>query len=193
MKRHAFLSSLILGALGAAAQAHPGHGAASGIGWGLLHPVTGLDHLCAMIAVGLWAAQRGGRAVWLVPLCFVGTMLLGVAMGAAGIGLPVVEQGIAASVLVLGLLIACAVRMPVAAAGVLVGFFALFHGHAHGTEMPAGQPGFAYGAGLAITTALLHAAGILLAMQAARLRRVPLLRLAGGAIAVCGLCLLLAN
>ncbi len=192
MKKYTLITTLIVAALSAAAHAHPGHGPASGIEWGLIHPMTGLDHVCAMLAVGLWAAQRGGRAVWAVPLSFVGMMMLGVRLGAAGVGFPAVEQAIAASVLVLGLLIACAVRMPLATAGALAGFFALFHGHAHAAGMPEGASGFAYCAGLALSTALLHSTGIIIARQAARPGKIPPLRLAGGAIAACGFCLLLA-
>jgi urease accessory protein len=118
-------------------------------------------------------------------------MVIGGALGAAGVALPAVEQGIAASVLVLGVLIACAVRIPVVAAGALVGFFALCHGHAHGAEMPASASGFAYGAGFVVATALLHAAGLGLASWIARMGRMPLVRFAGGGIAACGLWLCL--
>src|ERR1035437_488964 len=125
------------------AQAHPGHNP----GWanGLLHPVSGLDHICAMIAVGLWAAQRSGRAIWIVPLTFVSVMALGGLLGMNGVRVPLVEQGIAASVLVLGLLIAAAVRLPLAASVLVVGIFAVFHGYAHGAEMPPTASGLTYG------------------------------------------------
>jgi urease accessory protein len=191
MKRPLFTSTLILGALGSAAHAHTGAGPASGLAHGFGHPLAGLDHICAMLAVGLWAAQRGGRAVWAVPLSFVSVMVIGGALGAAGVALPAVEQGIAASVFVLGVLVACAVRMPVVAAGALVGFFALFHGQAHGAEMPASASGFAYGAGFVMATALLHAAGLGTASWIARMGRMRLVRFAGGGIAACGLWLCL--
>jgi urease accessory protein len=198
MKKPFVLSSLFLLLLGASAHAHPGaeHGIGEhGIGWaaGFVHPVGGLDHICAMLAVGLWAAQRGGRAVWAVPLSFVSVMVLGGVLGAAGVALPAVEQGIAASVLVLGVLIACAVRMPVVAAGALVGFFALFHGHAHGAEMPASASGFAYGAGFVIATALLHATGFAIATWIAWMGQTRLVRFAGGGIAACGAWIFLAS
>ena len=139
------------------AQAHPGH-EGHDFTWdfsgGFAHPLSGWDHLLAMIAVGLWAAQLGGRARWLVPSAFVGVMALGAALGHAGLMFPGVEQGIAASVLVLGLLIATAVRLPVAAGMALVGLFAGFHGIAHGAEMPATAGGLSYGAGFILATAL---------------------------------------
>jgi urease accessory protein len=121
----------------ALAQAHPQIGNSAGFARGLAHPMSGSDHICAMIAVGLWAAQRGDRALWLVPLVFVLAMTIGGILGMAAISLPFVEPGIAASVLVLGILIAAAVRLPLIASVLLVGLFALFHGHAHGSEMPS--------------------------------------------------------
>src|SRR5438552_13637461 len=142
MNTHAFCRRLLLGlfSVGIAlwlpswAYAHVGPGGSSGFLRGFSHPLTGLDHIVAMVAVGLWAAQRGGRSIWLVPVTFVIVMALGGVLGAAGIALPWVERGIIASVLVLGVLIAAAVRLPLAAATLLVGLFALFHGHAHGAE-----------------------------------------------------------
>jgi len=141
------------------AHAHPGHDT-SGFSAGVAHPLHGLDHILAMVAVGLWAAQLGGRAKWLVPASFVSVMALGGALGMAGVPIPFAEQGIFASVLILGVLIAASVRLPLAASMSLVGLFALCHGHAHGLEMPASAAGFAYGAGFVLATALLHAAGI---------------------------------
>ena len=117
------------------AHAHPGHDA-SGFSAGVAHPVHGLDHILAMVAVGLWAAQLGGRAKWLVPASFISVMAIGGALGMAGMPLPFAEQGIFASVLILGVLIAAAVRLPLAASMAIVGLFALCHGHAHGLEMP---------------------------------------------------------
>jgi len=187
MKKQILATTLILGALGTAANAHTGTGPASGMAQGFTHPLAGLDHVCAMLAVGLWAAQRGGRAVWVVPLSFVGVMMIGGALGAASVAIPAIEQGIAASVLVLGLLIACSVRMPVAAAGAVVGFFALFHGHAHGAEMPGSASGFSYGVGFILSTAMLHATGIALAGMIARMGMIRLVRVVGGTIAACGI------
>jgi len=173
------------------AQAHPGH-EGDDFTWdfsgGFAHPLSGWDHLLAMIAVGLWAAQLGGRARWLVPLAFVGMMALGAALGQAGLMFPGIEQGIAASVFVLGLLIAAAVRLPVSAGMALVGAFAIFHGLAHGAEMPASAGGLSYGAGFIAATVLLHAAGVGLGMIAARFSSTAA-RYAGWAIAAAGVAL----
>ena len=116
------------------AQAHPGHG--GGLLAGIAHPLFGLDHVLAMVAVGVWAFQLGGRARWLVPASFVALMAVACGAGIAGVALPLVEAGIATSVLVLGLLIAFAVRVTPAFGAGIVALFAIFHGHAHGAEMP---------------------------------------------------------
>lgn len=171
--------------LPSAAMAHPGMGAA-GLGHGFAHPMLGLDHVLAMVLVGVFAAQLGGRALWLVPGSFLAVMALGGALGAAGVALPYVETGIALSVLVLGAVVALGARAPVAAAMGLAGLFALFHGHAHGAEIPENAGGLAYAAGFLAATALLHAAGLL----AGRFRPV-VLRAAGGAAALAGVVLLL--
>lgn len=163
---------------------------AHAVGHGVLHPLVGLDHLLAMVAVGLWAAQRGGRATWLLPVAFVVAMLGGATVGAAGIAMPGVEQGILLSVLLLGALVASAVRVPTAIGVAVVAAFALLHGHAHGTEMPANASGLAYGAGFAVATAALHAVGVIAALG---LRRgavgAAALRLAGAAIGIGGVAL----
>lgn len=163
---------------------------AHAVGHGVLHPLVGLDHLLAMVAVGLWAAQRGGRAIWLLPVAFVVAMLGGATVGAAGIAMPGVEQGILLSVLLLGALVASAVRVPTAIGVAVVAAFALLHGHAHGTEMPANASGLAYGAGFAVATAGLHAVGVIAALG---LRRgavgTAALRLAGAAIGIGGVAL----
>lgn len=174
--------------------AHPGHGAAHGFGDGFLHPLMGWDHLLAMVAVGIWAGQRGGRALWLVPSIFVVTMALGGILGFAGVGLPGVEAGILTSVLVLGTLIAAAIRLPLVAAGALVAVFALFHGYAHGSEMPSNLSGFAYGAGFSAATAMLHLVGMGLPFALRRLGgqfQLPALRLTGAGIGMAGLLLFL--
>jgi urease accessory protein len=169
------------------AQAHPGiPGHTHGFANGLVHPITGLDHICAMVAVGLWAAQRGGRALWLVPSVFVSVMALGGVLGMAAVSIPFVEPGIVASVLVLGVLIAAAVRLPLAASALMVGVFALFHGYAHGTEMPGSASGLAYGLGFVAATASLHLSGIGLGLLAQQFGSARLVRCAGGAIAACG-------
>lgn len=158
----------------AIAFAHPGHDGEHGGGltWdfagGFGHPLGGLDHLLAMVAVGLWAAQLGGRARWALPAAFLTALAAGAALGASGGVFGGLEQGIAASVLVLGLLVVTAARLPLAAGVILSAVFALFHGVAHGAEMPAAASGAAYGLGFLAATALLHAAGLGLGALAAR-------------------------
>jgi len=174
------------------AQAHTGVGPTTGFAHGLTHPVTGLDHICAMVAVGLWAVQRGGRALWLIPFVFVSVMALGGALGAAGVALPFVEKGIIASVLILGVLIAAAVRLPLLVSVFLVGLFALFHGHAHGAEMPDTASGLAYGLGFILATVGLHFCGIGLGLMARQFNSTNWVRYGGGAIAACGVYLCLA-
>lgn len=142
------------------ASAHPGLGGAHDLAHGFVHPFGGLDHVLAMVAVGLFAAHLGGRALWLVPASFVLAMAAAGLLGMAGFGMPFVEAGIALSVIVLGAALAFRLRLPVAAAMALVGVFAVFHGHAHGTEMPEIVAGLAYGLGFVAATALLHAAGL---------------------------------
>src|SRR5712691_8549209 len=139
--------------------AHPGH-EGPGLVAGFLHPLGGVDHIIAMVAVGLLAARLGGRALWLVPASFIAAMAVAGLAAIAGVGLPYVETGIALSVLVLGATVALGLTMPVAAAMGLVAFFAIFHGYAHGAEMPETASGLAYGAGFVAATALLHGVGI---------------------------------
>lgn len=190
LSRFARMGGLLL-VLPALAQAHPGHDGHD-LTWdfsgGFAHPLSGWDHLLAMVAVGLWAAQLGGRARWLVPAAFVSVMTLGAVIGHAGVMFPGIEQGIAASVFVLGLLIAAAVRLPVSAGMALVGVFAIFHGIAHGAEMPATAGGLSYGAGFIAATALLHAAGVGLGIVAARFSA-NAAKFAGWAIAASGVVL----
>lgn len=189
MKKFLLLRSFIAAALSlpSLADAHTGVGEAAGLLHGFAHPFSGLDHVCAMLAVGIWAAQLGGRSVWAVPLTFVGVMALGGALPVLGITLPFVEQGIVLSVLLLGVLIAAAVHLPLWLSSGMVGLFALWHGHAHGTEMPAAASGMAYALGFMLATALLHAAGIGFGLGMERLRvRERAVRLAGAGIALCG-------
>jgi urease accessory protein len=172
-----------------ALHAHTGAGASHGLMHGFAHPLGGVDHLLAMIAVGIWAAQRQGERLWLLPVAFVGAMLLGFVLGAGKLGLPGVELAVVASVITLGVLVALASRAPTLVAVLLVGGFALFHGHAHGTEMGAGLSGLAYGAGFAVATALLHATGIALVVAVRRLELRPRRlaeRTAGATIALAG-------
>ena len=168
-----------------AALAHPGHG--GGLIGGLAHPFTGLDHMLAMVAVGLWASQLGKRAMIVLPLLFPAVMAVGALMGANGVALPWVEAGIVASVVVLGAVVALGLQPSLAVSAVLVGVFALFHGHAHGTELPATGSALLYGAGFIAATLVLHAIGLGIGVAAKR----PLaMRYAGGAIAAAGLVLL---
>lgn len=169
------------------AHAHVGVGQTSGFSHGLAHPLTGLDHIAAMVAVGLWAAQRGGRAMWAVPLTFVWVMALGGLFGTVGVSIPFVEPGIVASVLVLGVLIAAAVHFPLVASSLLVGLFAIFHGHAHGAEMLEAASGLAYGIGFVLATALLHVCGIGFGLAAQRLASPRAIRYAGGAVTALGI------
>jgi urease accessory protein len=157
----------------------------------LQHPLTGLDHLLAMLTVGLWSVSRGGRAVWLWPVTFIGFMLLG--FTAAGMGLPVpyVEAAVSSSVVILGLCVALAVKAPAWLGAALVGLFAFFHGHAHGSEVVCPQL-VSYAAGLALTTVAIHAAGIGLGRAAERAYGLPALRLAGGLTALGGVALTVA-
>lgn len=135
---------------------------------GISHPLFGADHILAMVAVGLWASQIGGRALIAVPAAFVGTMALGFALAVASVNLPFVEPAILASVIGLGLLVASAIRLPVAACAAIVGLFALFHGHAHGGEL--GSAGaLQFGLGFVVSTALLHVAGVGLGITLSRL------------------------
>ncbi len=173
-----------------AALAHTGATPTGGLIAGFSHPLLGLDHLLAMVAVGLWAFALGAAALWLVPLAFVGAMVLGGGLALSGLGLPAVELAIVGSVIVLGAVVALRVRVPVALGMAVVAGFALFHGHAHGAEMPASASGLLYGAGFAAATALLHLAGIGLGLGFERLAGAWLHRLGGATICGAGVALL---
>lgn len=149
--------------------AHTGIGHPAGFFHGFEHPIGGMDHVLAMVAVGVFAFVLGGRALWQVPLSFVGMMIAGFALGVAQIEVPFVELGIALSSVVIGAAAALGRPMPVALAMGLVGVFAIFHGHAHGAEMPETAAGLTYALGFVIATALLHAAGILAALGVSRI------------------------
>lgn len=172
------------------AQAHGLGANGAGFAAGFAHPLSGLDHLLAMGAVGLWAAQLGGRALWQVPLAFLAMMAVGSLAGFAGTPIPAVEVGIVGSLLVLGVLVAAAARLPVAVGATLVGLFALFHGHAHGTEMPQATSAVLYGLGFVLATAFLHAAGLALGMVGANGIGRWAVRLGGAGVAAAGLLLL---
>ena len=161
MRRHAGLPSLLTAALWPAiALAHAEQGRAEGLLAGLRHPVSGLDHVAAMIAVGLWGAQLGAPAVWLLPVTFPVVMALGGMLGLAGVALPGVEAAISISGIALGLAILAEWRPPLGLAALVVGFFAVFHGRAHGAELPPGGNGLLYSVGFVMATGTLHAVGI---------------------------------
>ncbi|WP_371125857.1 HupE/UreJ family protein [Bosea sp. (in: a-proteobacteria)] len=180
---------VIASALAGPALAHTGVGAVHGFGAGLLHPLFGVDHVLAMVAVGLWAGLTGGRARFAYPLAFVGMMVLSGLWGMSGAALPGVEIGIAVSVVVLGLAIALRATPPLAAGAAACAIFAIFHGHAHGAELPQGSSGLGYALGFVLATAALHGAGLALAGLLAA--RAPLLaRVAGGGLALAGVAIL---
>ncbi len=166
--------------------AHTSHGT-FGFSSGFTHPVLGLDHLLAMLSVGMLSAQMGGRAIWTIPATFVAFMLVGGILGMIGVPLFSVEIGIAISVLVLGLAIAADKKIPVLLAMVGVGFFALFHGHAHGEEMPSSAQPFLYALGFILGTTLIHLAGVAIGWTANRIpRATTILRFGGAFIALLG-------
>lgn len=161
------------------ASAHPGIGSAVSFAAGVTHPLSGLDHITAMVAVGLWAAVKGKRALWAWPLTFVAVMLIGGVLGLTQIALPFVEPGILASVVVLGLMVALAVNPPVWVGAAIIGLFALLHGHAHGAEVAHAVNGLEYVAGFALATVTLHAVGIGLALSLQRAAPDPVNHLVG--------------
>lgn len=176
--------ALCLALIPGIAYAHSGH-AAGGL-HGMFHPFTGLDHLLAMVAVGMWAAQTGGRSRWILPATFVVVMSLGGWLGMAMIPLHFVEGGILASLLILGVLIAAAIRMPLYLGMSLIGLFALFHGYAHGIEMPRNASGLNYALGFVFSTVLLHLSGIGLAFALDKTGHKSYIKMAGVAIAALG-------
>jgi urease accessory protein len=143
-----------------AAFAHSENGVAIDFAGGFRHPITGLDHLVAMVAVGLWGAFLGAPAIWVLPVVFPLVMAIGGALGVLGMPLPGVETGIALSAIALGAMVALAAKPPLWIAAVLVGAFAIFHGHAHGTELPVGADAIAYSMGFVVATGMLHVGGI---------------------------------
>lgn len=186
------LAAALVFAGGDPASAHPLDAAGAGFAHGFAHPLGGLDHALAMVAVGLWAARLGRPAVWLLPPTFAAVMLLGAVLGRVGVAVPWVEAGIAASVLALGALLALDVRPRaaphVALGAAAVGLFALLHGHAHGTELPQAAAPAAYMAGFVLATLALHGAGIGLGLAT---RHERFMRLAGAGIAAVGMVLVL--
>lgn len=183
-----FMRSILVAMLVAAATpalAHAGHGSVSGILAGLLHPLGGLDHVLAMVSVGLFAALLGGRALWALPASFVGMMLVGGVSGMTGIEVPAIEFGIAMSIIVLGAVVTWGGQWPVQAAAAFVGTFAVFHGYAHGAEIPVGVDAVLYCLGFGLATAILHGAGIAVGLLA--LGHTKIVRFAGAAVTVTGL------
>ena len=146
------------------AQAHEGAGLAGGFMSGFAHPLLGWDHVVAMLAVGLWGAFLGAPALWLLPVVFPLVMAAGGALGVLGVPLPAVEIGIAVSAIALGGVVAGALRPPLWVAALLVALFAIFHGHAHGTELPQAANPLAYSLGFVVATGALHLAGIALGL-----------------------------
>lgn len=190
MNRRILIAAAALIASAAPAFAHLNPEEHGSFAAGFSHPLFGLDHILVMVAVGLWAAQIGGRALWIVPTAFVSMMAAGFALAMAGVGLPFVEPAILASVVALGLLVAMAVRLDTAASAAIVGVFALFHGHAHGGEL--GSAGaLAFSIGFILATAALHVAGIGLGIALQRLSGGNVLaRILGGLTAVAGAALI---
>ncbi|MES2933668.1 MAG: HupE/UreJ family protein [Pseudomonadota bacterium] len=179
--------------LASPAFAHVGLHDAVGLAAGFAHPLSGLDHVLAMVAVGIWAAQMQGSAKWILPLTFPLMMVVGALPGLMGIALPGIEMGIAASVVVLGCLVAFAIRLPTALGAALVALFATLHGYAHGAELPQQASAALYAAGFVAATALLHMAGLSLGQFAHSTMALRGVRLAGAAsgaaIAACGVLL----
>ena len=179
--------AVLLGAVATPAFAHAQSGPAAGFLTGFLHPISGPDHVLAMVAVGLWGAQLGTPAIWLLPVTFPVVMACGGFLGLLGVPLPGVEVGIAASAILLGAAVMTERRPPLYAAAALVGFFAIFHGHAHGTELPPGESGLLYSLGFVVATGCLHAIGIAIgAIHRWPAGRVAL-RIAGGGVGLAGM------
>jgi urease accessory protein len=191
LARHALLGFLSFTLVVTASPlfAHTGSVAGGFVG-GLAHPVFGPDHVVAMVAVGLWGAFLGAPALFLLPIVFPLVMACGGVLGILGVPMPAVETGIATSAVVLGLMVALAARPPLWVAAVLVGAFAIFHGHAHGAELPPGADAVAYSAGFVIATGLLHLCGIAFGTLAAWPAGQIAVRAAGGAIALTGIAFL---
>lgn len=169
--------------------AHTGVSSTSGFLHGFLHPLGGADHLLAMFAVGLWAVMLGGNARWIVPSSFIGVMIVGGILGFTGVPLPFVEGGILLSVLIMGLLLTGAFQLPVALGATIVGVFALFHGHAHGAEMPHAVSAVSYAVGFALATGIIHLAGIGAGTLIKKADKLQMFRITGAAITLGGVAL----
>ena len=184
-----FLMALLFAAIPGVAYAHEGTNLGlGGFLSGIVHPVLGYDHLLAMLSVGIISAQIGGRAIWTVPATFVTVMALGGVLGLINIGLTATELGIAVSLVILGLVIAAERRIPILAVMIGVGFFAIFHGYAHGAEMPDTAEPFLYALGFLVGTALIHIAGVVIGDISRHYERGKIvLRVGGALIALVGL------
>ncbi len=191
MRRNLLVGLLAIAALALASPAQAHIIAAGGAGWaqGFSHPFSGLDHILAMVAVGVWAAQTGRPALWVLPAVFPLAMAFGGLLGVAGLPVPGIEAGIAASVLGLGLLIAFQAKPPLALSIALVALFALFHGHAHGTELPQAAAPALYGLGFVAATAVLHLIGVGIGVAMRLPKGMTAIRVGGGAIAAAGIAL----
>jgi urease accessory protein len=184
--------ALLLLAAAAPVFAHSGHSSAGGFVGGLFHPLLGIDHLLAMVAIGAWSVVlRGTHGVFLLPAVFVALLAAGAALAMSGVWLPAVEPAIAASALALGAALAFKARPPTWIACLLIGMFAVFHGHAHGTELPEAASPLAYGVGFVVATGLLHVSGIALGLLARWPAGLRAVRVGGGLIACVGLFFLL--
>ena len=185
-KVYSWLLILLVLAMPSSALAHIQGGEVGGFVSGVHHPISGWDHMLAMVAVGLWGAQLGAPAVWLLPVTFPMVMALGGMMGLIGISLPGVEIGIALSGLVLGVMVLAEKRPPMWVAALIVGVFAIFHGHAHGTELSAGESGLLYSLGFVVATGCLHGVGISIGLIHRWTWGRVILRVAGGTVAMGG-------
>jgi urease accessory protein len=186
----ATLAAFATAAFSPAALAHVGDHSHMSFTQGLAHPFGGLDHMLAMVAVGLWASQLGRPALWLLPLTFPLVMALGAVLGFGGVALPWVEIAITVSVLALGAVVALRLQPSLAVSVPLIGLFAALHGYAHGVELPPNASGLTYAGGFVAATLMLHLIGIAIGLAANRLPVRFAARTAGGAIAVVGLALL---
>jgi urease accessory protein len=186
-KFHAVLGAAMLAFMPAIALAHQEAGQAAGFLSGFMHPISGFDHVLAMVAVGLWGAVLGSPAIWVLPVAFPVVMAFGGLMGLLGIPVPGVEIGIAASAIVLGAMVLAQLRPPLWLAATLVAFFAIFHGHAHGRELPEGASALLYSLGFVVATGLLHLVGILLGEAHRWAAGRQAVRAAGGGVALAGL------
>jgi urease accessory protein len=186
--KHTCLPLMLLGLLciSSPAAAHTEAGVAGGLLSGFFHPLIGLDHLVAMVAVGLWGAQLGAPGIWVLPICFPTVMAVGGLLGIAGVPLPMTELVVAASALVLGLAVAVALRVPFWVAAIVVGVFAVFHGYAHGLELPRAANPLAYGVGFVVATGMLHALGITIGIMTRWRAGAQVVRVLGVAIAGLG-------